>query len=401
MAITLLPEVRSSWGGPWQQGWYTEYLLSITGRHARPASVREPPIRHLLTHARRLRDGPNRAVFRPPQRRGIDSPRGSAKDAPAGQAHLAPFAALQINAKNAKSRVWYIAYLASSCRMSHGACSKRHPGRHPLQHREVSATPPYIQTERGIPTPPKWWQLAFGVLCMAMIANLQYGWTLFVDPIDSKFHWGRAAIQIAFTIFVATETWLVPVETWFVDTLRSRGSWSASAAGMIALAWVINAYADSLTLLYVGAVVGGIGAGSSTAPASATPQSGSPIAAVSQPALTAAGFGAGAAIHRGPDRQDDRVERLRIRLPHLRHRSGPRGDRPCRSAAQAARPHTPVQRKSVRVPADQGRRTPKQAVRTPVFWVMYAIVRHGRLGGLMAAAQIAPSPTTSRSRACQ
>jgi OFA family oxalate/formate antiporter-like MFS transporter len=52
---------------------------------------------------------------------------------------------------------------------------------------------------------------------MAMIANLQYGWTLFVDPIDAQHHWGRAAIQFAFTIFVVTETWLVPVEAWFVD----------------------------------------------------------------------------------------------------------------------------------------------------------------------------------------
>ena len=55
------------------------------------------------------------------------------------------------------------------------------------------------------------------VLGMAMIANLQYGWTLFVDPIDAKHQWGRAAIQTAFTIFVLTETWLVPVEAWFVD----------------------------------------------------------------------------------------------------------------------------------------------------------------------------------------
>ena len=51
---------------------------------------------------------------------------------------------------------------------------------------------------------------------MVMIANLQYGWTLFVGPIDAKYHWGRAAIQVAFSIFVITETWLVPVEGWFV-----------------------------------------------------------------------------------------------------------------------------------------------------------------------------------------
>ena len=54
-----------------------------------------------------------------------------------------------------------------------------------------------------------WLQLIIGVICMAMIANLQYGWTLFVGPLDAKYHWGRASIQVAFTIFVVLETWLV------------------------------------------------------------------------------------------------------------------------------------------------------------------------------------------------
>jgi OFA family oxalate/formate antiporter-like MFS transporter len=63
----------------------------------------------------------------------------------------------------------------------------------------------------------RWLQLGAGIICMVMIANLQYGWTLFVTPIDDKYHWGRTAIQVAFTIFVLTETWLVPVEGWLVD----------------------------------------------------------------------------------------------------------------------------------------------------------------------------------------
>ena len=32
-----------------------------------------------------------------------------------------------------------------------------------------------------------WVQLIIGVICMAWVANLQYGWTLFVNPIDAKF----------------------------------------------------------------------------------------------------------------------------------------------------------------------------------------------------------------------
>lgn len=52
----------------------------------------------------------------------------------------------------------------------------------------------------------------FGIICMVMIVNWQYSWTLFVNPIDQNDQWGRTAIQVAFTIFVVTEMWLVPFE---------------------------------------------------------------------------------------------------------------------------------------------------------------------------------------------
>jgi len=81
----------------------------------------------------------------------------------------------------------------------------------------MTAIPVAIRVSRQ-----RWLQLTLGIVCMAMIANLQYGWTLFVNPIDAKYHWGRAAIQVAFSIFVLTETWLVPVEGWFVDRYGPR-----------------------------------------------------------------------------------------------------------------------------------------------------------------------------------
>src|ERR1700679_2029946 len=68
----------------------------------------------------------------------------------------------------------------------------------------------------------RWLQLFIGIVCMAMIANLQYGWTLFVDPMDQKFYWGRHAIQVAFFIFVFAETWLVPIEGYLVDRFGPR-----------------------------------------------------------------------------------------------------------------------------------------------------------------------------------
>ena len=63
----------------------------------------------------------------------------------------------------------------------------------------------------------RWFQLLVGIGGMVAIANLQYGWTLFVNPINDQFQWGKAAIQVAFSLFVLAETWLVPLEAYFVD----------------------------------------------------------------------------------------------------------------------------------------------------------------------------------------
>ncbi|POA47031.1 oxalate/formate MFS antiporter, partial [Pseudomonas sp. GW460-R15] len=75
-----------------------------------------------------------------------------------------------------------------------------------------------------------------------------------------KYHWGRPAIQFAFTLFVLIETWLVPVEGYLVDRYGPRVVVSGGAF-LVAIAWYLNSMADSLTMLYAGAILGGIGTG--------------------------------------------------------------------------------------------------------------------------------------------
>src|SRR5438309_11278048 len=141
----------------------------------------------------------------------------------------------------------------------------------------------------------RWGQLIFGIICMVMIANLQYGWTLFVNPIDQKYHWGRAAIQVAFTIFVLTETWLVPIEGYLIDKFGPRIMISGSGV-LVAIAWVINSVADSLFLLYLGAAIGGIGAGVIYGGSVGNALKWFPDRRGLAAGLTAAGFGAGSAL---------------------------------------------------------------------------------------------------------
>src|SRR5258705_13555138 len=106
----------------------------------------------------------------------------------------------------------------------------------------------------------RWAQLAIGIICMGLVANLQYAWTLFVVPMDAKHHWGQAAIQTAFTIFIVTETWLVPLEGWLVDKFGPR---PVVVGGSIwaALGWIIHANATRLVHLFISGVIARGGAG--------------------------------------------------------------------------------------------------------------------------------------------
>ena len=112
----------------------------------------------------------------------------------------------------------------------------------------------------------RWTQLAIGVGAMVMIANYQYGWTFFVPDIQKKFGWDRASIQWAFTLFVLFETWLVPIEGWFVDKYGPR--LVVLIGGILcAIGWAINAEATSLNGYYLGMIIAWIGATVSAEPA--------------------------------------------------------------------------------------------------------------------------------------
>jgi OFA family oxalate/formate antiporter-like MFS transporter len=234
----------------------------------------------------------------------------------------------------------------------------------------------------------RWLQLVMGIVCMAMIANLQYGWTLFVDPIDAKYHWGRAAIQLAFTLFVVTETWLVPIEAWFVD--RYGPSVVIMFGGvMIAIAWVLNSFADTLLVLYAAAIVGGIGAGSVYGTCVGNALKWFPDRRGLAAGATAAGFGAGAAITVVP------IANM-IAASGYQHAFLTFGIGQgvivfvlaffMRKPAHAM----PVKKKQLNLPQTRIDFTPPQVLRSPIFWVMYLVFVMVAAGGLMTAAQIAP-----------
>ena len=233
----------------------------------------------------------------------------------------------------------------------------------------------------------RWAQLTIGIICMGLVANLQYAWTLFVVPMEAKNHWGGAAIQTAFSIFIVVETWLVPVEGWLVDKFGPRPVVLVGAVGA-ALGWVIDAHATTLPELYAAAVIAGIGAGCVYGTCVGNALKWFPDKRGLAAGLTAAGFGAGAAV-------------TVIPIANMIQSSGYehtfmffgifQGVCIFVLGALLVRPKPPanvaVLKRLVSTKVDY---TPGQMVKAPVFWVLYLMFVFVAAGGVIATAQLGP-----------
>ena len=190
------------------------------------------------------------------------------------------------------------------------------------------------------------------------------------------------------TIFVVTETVLVPIEGYLIDRFGPKVMIGGSGV-LVAIAWLLNSYANSLTLLYIAAAIGGIGAGVVYGGSVGNALKWFPDRCGLAAGLTVAGFGAGSALTIIPIAnmiQSSGYESaffwfglgqgIVVVIVGLLLRAPQPGE--VLAPAEAA--------------VEQTRRDYQwhEAIRTPVFWVMYAMFVMVGTGGLMATAQLAP-----------
>ena len=233
----------------------------------------------------------------------------------------------------------------------------------------------------------RWGQLVMVIICMVMIANLQYGWTLFVRPINQAYGWSVADIQIAFSIFVALETWLTPIEGWLADKIGPKLV-VAFGGVLVALGWIINSWADSLALLYVGAVVSGVGAGAVYATSVGSAVKWFPDRRGLAVGLTAAGFGAGAAATVIPIREVIAASGYQAAFFWFGLVQGAIVFILAWFLRSPAPGEVPVTTQPKIVQSSESY-SPSQVLVTPVFWVLYIMFVLVSASGLMATAQIA------------
>ena len=243
----------------------------------------------------------------------------------------------------------------------------------------------------------RWVILFFSVLSMVAVANFQYGWTLFVLPLQRQLHAEQAAIQVTFTVFVLLETWLVPFEGALVDRFGPRRLVMIGGA-LAGLGWVAAGRADTLTTLYLSYAVAGVGAGVVYGTAVGSAMKWFPDHRGLAAGLTAAGFGAGSALTVVP-------------IANMITRGGYQSAFVTWGIIQGAvvivaalfleaPPEGWMPGTWGRADAHSGRRvlerqsgaefTSLQMAETSQFWVMYLMMTLVATGGLMAVAQLSP-----------
>ncbi len=238
----------------------------------------------------------------------------------------------------------------------------------------------------------RWFRLASAAVAMIMIANFQYAWSLFVKPLmgaHADLHWKLSDVQWAFSIFIACQTWFLAPSGWFIDKVGPR-LFVTTGGILCGAGWALLSSADSLTMLYLYYAVTGAGAALVYCGSMSVALKWFPDRRGLAAGLTAAAYGAGAALfipliakmltslgYQTTLIYTGAVQGLVIVVAAQFLRSPLAGD-------VAAVP--PPAKKVVRSRGDDF--TPVQMMRTSHFYLMYTAMFIMGVGGLMVTAQL-------------
>jgi len=239
-----------------------------------------------------------------------------------------------------------------------------------------------------------WFQLVASLVSMIMIANLQYAWTLFVNPIQDATAWKLAEIQGAFSFFVLLQTWVQPLDGWFIDRMGPR-KFITVAGILCGVGWSALAYATTLPQLYFFYGLAGIGAAFVYSGAIGSALKWFPTRRGMASGIIAAGFGGGTALfipiirylistqtYRGAFLVTGIIQGLVIAIVAqiLRH------------PGKDFVPPTPAAGTPVKAHARRNAEnfTTGEMLRTPLFYLLYIMFVAIATGGLVVTANAGP-----------
>ena len=228
---------------------------------------------------------------------------------------------------------------------------------------------------------------------MMMIANLQYGWTLFVKPIIAATHWKLTDVQWGFSIFVALETWAMPCSGFLIDRLGAR-PFLTVAGVLCGIGWASLGYVQTLPALYGFYALAGFGAALVYCGSMGIGLKWFPDKRGLAAGTIAAGFGSGSALFVPIISYLIRTQDYKTAFLYTGIAQGLlivvaaqflKNPPPTERFAAPAR----VQMRSHREDFNSG-----EMLQTPHFYLLFAMALMMGIGGLMATAQVAPMAGT-------
>jgi OFA family oxalate/formate antiporter-like MFS transporter len=238
----------------------------------------------------------------------------------------------------------------------------------------------------------RWIRLSAAVVAMMMIANLQYGWTLFVKPIIAATHWKLSDVQWGFTFFIAFETWVMPCSGWMIDRLGPR-TFMTVAGILCGLGWAGLGHASTLTELYALYSLAGFGAALVYCGSMGIALKWFPDKRGLAAGLIAAGFGSGSALFIAIIAKTIHDAGYRTAFLYTGIGFGV----VIMIAAQILQnpPRVaPLPTSGVKVRSHREDFNSWEMLRTPHFYMLFSMALMMGIGGLMVTAQVAPMADT-------
>jgi oxalate/formate antiporter len=236
----------------------------------------------------------------------------------------------------------------------------------------------------------RWLQLGLGVIAMMSISSPQYVWTLFVAPFQGATGATLPAIQITFSLLIVLQTWLAPLQGWLVDRFGPKFL-IATGAALTGLGFVLSAQATTPLALYL--TYGGLcgfGTGIVYIGIIGLMVKWFPDRRGFAVGLAAAGYGFGAIVTTFPI---DMMLKSSGHKPTLVTFGLILGGIGVCAALGLRAPRA----EEIRFrPASQTVATctrnfaPSEMLKTPIFWLMFAMMTMMSTGGLMVVSQFAP-----------
>ena len=229
-------------------------------------------------------------------------------------------------------------------------------------------------------------QLFLGLVCMMAISSPQYVWTLFTKPLMTQLGVSLTQVQITFSIFIVLQTFLSPLQGYLIETFGPKLLLAVGAV-MTGLSWVLASSADTLISVYVTyGLLGGIGTGIIYVGIIGLMVAWFPDRRGMAAGVVAAGYGMGAVLSTFPVTIS--IAKLGYQ-PTLLHFGLIFGAIAFLAALGMKRPPD-------RWMADYIARTKKteglssaRMLKTPVFWLMFAMMTMMSTSGLMVISQMA------------